>query len=456
MRLSALENRHVAILGFGAEGQAAYRLLKSRLKRCNVTIIEENSDHAAAQRFPADPATTLLTGPLHGHDLTRFDVVIKSPGISPYRPEIRRAMAQGTRFTSGTQLWCDEHPQARLIVVTGTKGKSTTASLIAHLLNRAGRRTELIGNIGKPALEAWSPDPKPEFWVMELSSYQATGLRCHAEVALLLNLYPEHTDWHGSTERYYRDKTQFMLAPGVRTIILEHDGQNLPRPIAGSHKRVHYNDPNGIHVREDGIYLGQRRVVDATGLPLPGAHNLLNGCAALTVIDRLGIDIETVLPAMKDFRGLAHRLASLGFRNGVEYIDDSISTTPQSALAALKSFPDRPCTLLLGGYDRDLDWHDFARASRNTTLHRVVTLPENGERIAAALAKEHPTLPVIKADGMADAVAHAARATPPGGTIILSPGAPSYGNYRDFRERGKDFARCAGLWENEDRPPAKE
>ncbi len=453
MPLSALEGRHIAILGFGAEGRAAYALMKKELQSGHITILEENPDSAAAAEkiIATDPAAELRTGPLRGQRLTDFDLVIKSPGISPYRPEIAAAMELGVPFTSGTQLWCDAHPQARLIVVTGTKGKSTTASLIAHLLDGLGRRTELIGNIGKPALEAWSPDPAPEFWVMELSSYQATGLRCHADIALLLNLFPEHTDWHGSTERYYRDKTEFMLEPGVRSIIVEDGGQNLPPAITGSHKTTTYNAPTGLHLADGAIVLGGKKLIGAEEAPLPGAHNLKNLCAALTVMQRLGLDIEAALPALRDFRGLPHRLASLGVRDGIEYIDDSISTTPQSALAALQSFPGRPCTQLLGGYDRDLEWQEFARASRHSSLKQVITLPGNGERIAAALKKENPQLPVTTANDMADAVAKAAAVTPTGGVVILSPGAPSYGNYRDFRQRGEDFARCAGFTGREEK-----
>ena len=446
MPLSELEGKRIAIMGFGAEGRAALTLLRKRLNDCQITVLEENEN--AADRIRAELASSdieIRGGASAMQRLDAFDIIIKSPGISPYRPEICVAMERGVRFTSGTQLWCDEHAHGRLFIVTGTKGKSTTASLITHLLNAAGRHAELLGNIGKPALEAFALPASPEFWVMELSSYQATGLQCRAELALLLNLFPEHTDWHGSTDSYYRDKTEFLHDPGIRRVLVERKKTNLPPSIAGMKKLACYNEPEAIHVRGNAIFDGERKLLDAADVPLPGIHNLRNLCAALTAIGHLGIDIETVLPALSGFRGLPHRLYSLGRKNGIEYIDDSISTTPQSALAALQSFPGRPCTMLLGGYDRELDWTDFALNAGKADLHCAITLPDNGEKIANALRQANPNLRIIAADSMHEAVEAAAANTPEGGVVILSPGAPSYGHYRDFRERGQAFADSAGL-----------
>ncbi len=447
MPISDLEGKHVAIMGFGTEGRAALRLLHDSLQHSRISVLEENTAFIQQQAELKDafPEVDFRSGGAAFHALEQYDVIIKSPGISPYRAELKAATASGTQLTSGTQLWCDAHPNERLVIVTGTKGKSTTSSLIAHLLNTSGRRTQLIGNIGTAALEAFSPEEPPEFWVMELSSYQATGLRCNAEVALLLNLFPEHTDWHGSTGQYYRDKTDFLRAPGIRSVIVEREQRNLPSTISTLDKLITYNNPTGMHCIDGGIVERGKTLLDASDSPLPGEHNLLNICAALTTIRQLGITPDEVLPQLHSFKGLPHRLSILGERNGVQYVDDSISTTPESALAALRSFPEKPCTQLLGGYDRDLDWRIFAEASCNSNLNCVITLPGNADRIAAALRRANPDLPVIAATDMEDAVTKAAASTPPGGVIILSPGAPSYGSYRDFRERGNRFARYSGF-----------
>lgn len=452
MPISELNGKNIAIMGFGAEGRAALQLLHKQQVRCHITILEENVDATLAQKELQHCSTDIIfrTGNNAFQKLDQYDLIIKSPGISPYRPEIQAAMARGVAFTSGTQLWCDEHQNVRLIIVTGTKGKSTTSSLITHLLNASGRKTQLIGNIGKPALELFSPNEIPEYWVMELSSYQATGLRCNAEVALLLNLFPEHTDWHGSTRQYYRDKTDFLKAPGIRSVIVASEKQNLPAGIATLDKALAYNAPDGIHLQDNALVAGSETLLDAHDAPLPGKHNLLNICAALTTIQQLGMDPCEVIPYLESFRGLPHRLSTLGIRDGITYVDDSISTTPESALAALRSFPGKPCTQLLGGYDRDLDWSVFARASCGSNLRCVVTLPGNADRIASTLRSENPDLSIINATNMKDAVAKAIASTPQGGVILLSPGAPSYGSYQDFRERGKCFARYSGFSRNDD------
>lgn len=446
MPISKLDGRRVAILGYGAEGRAALDLLLGKLEQPDITIIEENESAAEAvvPLTQTNPAISLLTGKTALASLQSFDVIIKSPGISPYREEIRKAADAGVTITSGTQLWCDEHRGEHLIIVTGTKGKSTTTSLIAHLLRGCGKKAELIGNIGLPALECFD-EQDVDFWVMELSSYQATGLQCSASVGLLLNLFPEHTDWHQTTENYFRDKTEFLHQEGIVTVLLPPEGDNIPSTLRQLSNTVDYISRDDIHLRHDGIYLREDKILDKNASPLPGRHNLENICAALTVLEQLGISATTAVEHLSSFRGLPHRLASLGRQNGIEYIDDSISTTPQSALAALQSIGQQPCTQLLGGFDRNLDWHDFARASRSSSLECVVTLPDNAARIAAAFRAENPTLKVIAANDMDDAVTKAKEMTPEGGVILLSPGAPSYGHYRDFRERGARFAQAAGF-----------
>jgi UDP-N-acetylmuramoylalanine--D-glutamate ligase len=447
MPFSALEGKQIAILGFGVEGKAALELLVDKLQNCNITVLQENTDiDPQYDAFFSDNAhVSIRTGKDAFSSLTEFDCIIKSPGISPYRQEIAAAIEAGIPFTSGTQLWCDAHRNERIIAITGTKGKSTTASLIAHLLNHTGHQTELLGNIGKPALACHDAPDDTQFFVMELSSYQTTKLHCAAEIAVLLNLFPEHTDWHGSTAQYFHDKTTFLLNPDIQSVVIDPAAENIPAAVQELKNLAAFNTPQGFHVRGAWVMEGERQVIDMASLPLKGQHNLKNLCAALTVIKLLGIDPETTLPTLETFRGLPHRLASLGHIDGVEYINDSISTTPESAMAALQSFPGRPCTQLLGGYDRNLDWSEFARQSRNTSLKVAITLPGNGERIAAALRQANPALKVFESNSLEEAVEKAGKATPKGGVVILSPGAPSYGYYRNYKERGDEFARLAGF-----------
>ena len=157
-----------------------------------------------------DPFLKLETGKKSLEKLTDFDIVIKSPGISYYRPEIKQAQAKGVEFTSATRLWFAEHTNDTTVCITGSKGKSTTSSLLTHLLRYAGKRVTLGGNIGTPMLDMLAVEPRPDIWVLELSSYQLTDFNFSPTIGVLLNLFPEHLDWHGAVSTYYQDKIKLF------------------------------------------------------------------------------------------------------------------------------------------------------------------------------------------------------------------------------------------------------
>jgi len=187
-------------------------------------------------------------------------------------------------------------------------------------------------------------------------------------------------------------------------------------------------------------------LIPVSELALVGRHNHENACAALAATELLGHDATAVAPALAGFRGLPHRLFPVGERDGVLYVDDSISTTPQSAMAAIRTFAPRPTTVLLGGYDRGLDYCELARLLAYEGVEAVATLPPSGRRIAAELRAIGAARPeVFEAADLVEAVEWARRRTPTGGVVLLSPAAPSYGAFRNFEERGEAFARAAGF-----------
>ncbi len=200
--------------------------------------------------------------------LAAFDVVIKSPGISPYQPIALQAVAQGTTFIGGTALWFAEHAGADGIVrdtvcVTGTKGKSTTTALVAHLLRAAGHRTGLVGNIGLPLLEVLDPQPAPEYWAVELSSYQTGEVArsgAHPQVAVVLNLFPEHLDWHGSEQRYIVDKLRLVTEAAPRIAVLNAADPHLAALSLPESEMVWFNQPQGWHMRGDIVHRGEQAV----------------------------------------------------------------------------------------------------------------------------------------------------------------------------------------------------
>lgn len=446
--IASLDGRRVALWGWGRESRAAHRALRRRLPDLPLTLFCATGEVDDARAL--DDALLTIDTTVAADRLSAFEVVIKSPGISPYAPEASTAAERGTHFIGGTALWFGEHPEARTICVTGTKGKSTTTALLAHLLRAGGHRTALCGNIGLPLLELLDVNDPPEFWAIELSSYQtrdvaASGVR--PGIAVATNVFPEHLDWHGSEARYVADKLALFTAAQPRIAILNGADRTLAAlDLPDSEVRLFGVDA-GWHLRGDVVHRGERAVFDTRDVPLPGRHNRGNLCAVLAAIEALGLDAEALAHHAATFQPLPHRLQTLGVRDGVVYVNDSISTTPHATLAALDCFRTRRVALLAGGHDRGIDWSDFAEAMRQHAPAAIVTLGQNGPKIHACLGPvaADAGFALAEAADLVEAVARARALLGGEGVVLLSPGAPSFGAYRDYTERGRHFARLAGF-----------
>ncbi len=453
MRISQLDGQRVALWGWGREGRAAYRAVRTRLPDLALTLFCLADEVAGAQAL-GDAQLAIETAATATR-LSAFDVVIKSPGISPYRAEAVAAAEQGTRFIGGTALWFAEHSgadriAARTVCVTGTKGKSTTSALLAHLLRAGGHVTALAGNIGLPLLELLDPPRKPEFWVIELSSYQtgdvaASGTR--PDIAVALNVFPEHLDWHGSEQRYIHDKLRLLTEARPRTAVLNAIDPRLTALVLPDSDVRWFGDEHGWHLRADALHRGDVFVMDTAALPLPGRHNRGNLCAVLTAIEALGLDAASLACHAATFRPLPNRLQTLGTRGGITYVNDSISTTPHASLAALDCFGDRRVAILVGGHDRGVDWDVFVNAMRRQAPVAIVTMGQNGPRIFQSLAPmaAQSGVRVSAAEDLAGALQLAQAELAGDGVILLSPGAPSFGAYHDYVARGRHFAELAGF-----------
>lgn len=460
MRFSELQGQRVAILGLGREGQAVWRQIRKRFPQQKISFFAEtqSQDGFASQLDPQ--LDDCFIGPFTRAQLSPYDVIIRSAGISPYREVLSELSTLGVRFTTANSLWFAEHPDAKTICITGTKGKSTTASLIAHLINCAGARACLAGNIGRPMLDC--DDQQVDWWVIELSSYQLSDLVATPDIALLLNLSEEHIDWHGSVEQYRKDKLRLAQLVKNDGLIANASDQalvqslaDLPgysREAATGSKITWFNGQQGWLAAGSSVSF-----VASPGAPatthihasgsLPGAHNMQNLAAALTVLDMTGLKLPDVGAALSSFTGLPHRLETIACVNGVTYVDDSISTTPVSVAAALSTLAPDKVVLLLGGLDRGLGWHQFAKEVGQHLPHVIITMPDNGPMILAALKKAgvEPPGGLHEAQDLQHAVQLAQKYVPEDGCVLLSPGAPSFPHFRDYEDRGKQFARFAGV-----------
>jgi UDP-N-acetylmuramoylalanine--D-glutamate ligase len=367
--------------------------------------------------------------------------------VSIHRPEMLALREAGVPVTTATSLWLSERGGKGVIGVTGTKGKSTTAALAFHLARAAGRTAQLAGNIGVPALDLLDSEPA-EVTVLELSSYQTADLDIGPEVALVTNLFKEHTDWHGSEQAYRAEKLRILDLPGVRVRVL--NGRHVQLVARADAATRRFGVPDGWDVVANGVTLRGNLIVASSELPLLGEHNALNLCAALAALEALGIAPPPLPASLHGFQPLAHRLQKVSERDGVVWVDDSISTTPESTLAALASFPGRDVVLIGGGQDRDQDYAELGRVVAQGGM-TVIGVPTTGPRlIAAARDAGAPAARAIEAADMREAVDLARDLAQPGSMILLSPAAPSYDRYRDFEERGEHFRELAGH-----RPPYK-
>ncbi len=455
MRISQLEGRRVALWGWGREGRAAFAVLRQRLPALELTLFCPDAE-AAAARAEAGNALQVRSD-VSAESLAAFEVVIKSPGISPYGEAAVAAAARGTQIIGGTSLWFAEHADDQgtvrdTVCVTGTKGKSTTTSLLAHLLRASGARTGLVGNIGLPLLEVLDPQPAPAYWAVELSSYQTGEVArscAHPQVAVVLNLFPEHLDWHGSEARYIEDKLALVTGAAPRIAVLNAADPHLAALSLPDSEVVWFNQPQGWHMRGEWVYRGEQQVFDTANTPLPGRHNRGNLCAVLAAIEALGLDAVALAPAVQDFRPLPNRLQTLGSRGALRFVNDSISTTPHASLAALECFAGQRIALLVGGHDRGLDWHDFVdHMAHDVPPVEIVTMGANGPRIHALLQPlaDAGRFGLHAAGDLDEAVRLACSALgAQGGVVLLSPGAPSFGAYRDYVARGRHFAELAGF-----------
>ena len=463
--IASLAGRRVALWGWGREGRAAYRALRGQGPGAggrgearypdDLTLFCSPAE-AEEARSLGDTALAVETEAT-GEALSAFDVVIKSPGISPYKPEALFARERGTHFIGGTGLWFAGHSRDgtmdRTFCVTGTKGKSTTTALLAHLLRATGLRTALAGNIGLPLLELL--DERADAWAIELSSYQtrdvaASGAR--PRLAIVTHSPPAPLDGHGSEQRYVADKLALLTEAKPRIAVL-----NAADPVLAALELPDsdvrwYGDARGWHLRGDALHRGDEFVMDTSSLPLPGQHNRGNLCAVLAALEAFGLDAAALASHALSFDPLPQRLQSLGERDGIAYVDDSISTTPHATLAALALYRECPVAVLVGGHDRGLPWDEFAAAMRVQAPTAIVTLGhgvagQNGDRIHALLAPlaAQGSFALSQARDLDDALPLARAALPDGGVLLLSPGAPSFGLYRDYVARGRRFAELAGF-----------
>jgi UDP-N-acetylmuramoylalanine--D-glutamate ligase len=442
VRFSDLEGSSVGVWGAGREIRSFASQLERRLPAARIAVIAFDSQPADGEVAAIAENARVAVGDGVVEALSECDVVVRSPGVSIHRPEMEVLRDRGIPVTTATGLWLAERGGRGVVGITGTKGKSTTAALAHHLALSSGRSIALAGNIGVPALDLLDREPI-DLILLELSSYQIADLATGPEVGVVTNLYREHLDWHLTEQAYRDEKLRLFSLPGVSTAVVNARQPELVEAASGFERVVLYGEAGGWDCDRRGILHAGELVVGLADLPLLGSHNALNLCAALAALEVAGV--EPPLPAsLAGFASLPHRLQSCGEHDSVLWVDDSISTTPESTLAALEAFAERDVVLLGGGQDRGQDYGELgAELARRGAA--IVGMPTTGERLVVAAREAGATAErAVVAEDLADAVAAARSLARPGSVVLLSPAAPSYDRFVNFEERGERFRALVG------------
>ena len=429
--LNRLRGKRILILGFGREGKSTLAFVKKHLPEAVVAVADKN-EMEGVKHFGASYLEAMYD----------YDIVIKTPGIS-----LKDFDTKGVEITSQTDLFFNQF-RKQTIGISGTKGKSTTTSLIYHLLKSSGHDAILTGNIGIPCFDVME-DIKPESIVVyELSAHQLEYVHQSPHVGVLLNIFEEHLDHFGTFERYKSAKLNLLRFMDKDDFAIIHDSLSLDvrRVIASEAK------PSRVFSQFD-----ISNLVDSTSLPLKGDHNLLNIKAALLACDAYGVDYHELIPYLYTFKPLEHRLEPVGTFGGVSFVNDSISTIPQATIQACKAL-GRVDFLLLGGFDRGIDYQPLADFLRENPVPHLLFTGKAGERMMRLMAGFGEGAGIEIPDGivpplqglvlthystMEEAFAYIAAHAQKGDVVLLSPAASSYDQYKNFEERGRKFKALA-------------
>lgn len=448
MTLEELCARRVAVWGIGHEGLAMVRLLAQR--GVVPTLIDDQPVAAAARIGPEHHGGVAHPDQIDWSDI---DVVVRAPGVSRYRAELRQAAASGVAVTTAMAVWLEDFADAPVVAITGTKGKSTTAALTASILRAGGRHVALIGNIGVPVTDMYDRE-RADAYVVEVSSYQAAEVTVSPGVCVLTSLAPDHLDWHRGEEAYYRDKLRLIEAGPSGAIAVNAASHEAVARTDGHPRRMLFGPAGRVRVTDDGtVTIDDQPVARTSDMAVPGQHNVWNLCGALAGVLLLENQVpttEAIATAVSTFEGLPSRCHTIGQNHGLTFVDDALASNPFATEASLGAFPDRPLTLVLGGADRGVDPAGLLGAIvDHRPVARVVVLAPDAqgwsETLTTRAAASGSDLVVERAPDIEQAVKAAVASTPTGGVVLFSPAAPTEVGEGGYAERSRRFAAAAGL-----------
>lgn len=449
MKLSELKDKKILILGFGREGLDSFLFFKKLFPK-NVFGI---SDKTELEKLNPKTKTILKRaknvnlhlGLNYLKVLDNYDVIIKTPGISIHLPEIEKAFKEN-KVTSQTEIFFENCP-GKIIGITGTKGKSTTTSLIYKVLKDNKIRAFIVGNIGKPVLSLLSKAKKEDVFVFELSSHQLYNLKKSPHIAVFLNIYPEHLDYYKDFEEYFRakqnitlnqNKTDYFIFNNSEKLVLELSKKTKAGPISFSESR------GDCKIEENFIIYHGEKIIKLEEVPLKGMFNYLNTMPAIIIGKLFNIPSQNIVKSIKTFIPLEHRLELVGTFKGISFYNDALATIPQATIGAIEALGSDVQTIMLGGFNRNIEFLELAKKVLESNIRTVILFPTTGELIWKEIVKRArgKTLPKsFPANSMQEAVKIAYENTLRGKICLMSCASSSFSIFKDYKEKGDLFKK---------------
>lgn len=433
-----LSDKNINILGFGREGQSTYKLIRKYLPNKIITISDLKENFQDNFDFlQNDKNLNLISGEKYLDNLERFDIIIKSPGISFAKIDITQFK---DKISSQMELFLQFFDNYT-IGITGTKGKSTTSSLIYTILKDQNKDVLLLGNIGKPIFDYINEISNTTILVLEMSAHQLEFMKYSPNISILLNLFEEHLDHYKSYEDYiaakcniykYQHENDYFLYSLDNETLKEH----VKNPKAKTYT-ISINEKADIYLQNDDVIFNNKKIYDRNQKRnLVGDYNLSNIMFTLVVSEILKLDLNKSINSINNFKTLKHRLEFVGNVDGINYYDNSIATVPMATIEAIKALKNVD-TLIIGGMDRGIDYTDFIKYLDSSDISNIVCMPKTGHDIAKKL-KNKKTFIV---DTLEEAVDISKKVTGKNMSCLLSPAAASYGFFKNFEEKGDLFQK---------------
>jgi len=440
LNLSQLENGYyycmkIVILGYGEQGRSAYEYWQ---KPGNVITICDQNEQTELE-LPADAQKQLGKDYLQGLD--QYDLIIRSPSVHPQDISDANSPVTLNKVTTVTNEFLKVCPSKNIIGVTGTKGKGTTSTLIAKMLEAVGFKVHIGGNIGTPPLDMLKASIGPKDWVvLELANFQLIDLKFSAHIAVCLMVSPEHLNWHKDMQEYITAKQQLFIHQGIDDIAIYYALNDYSQHITSVSKghKVPYMKHPGADVIENVVTIDGQQICNVSDLKLLGEHNWQNVCAAVTCVWQVTQDTRAMRSVLTSFTGLSHRLEFIREIGSVRYYDDSFGTTPETAIVAIEAFKE-PKVVILGGSDKGATYEELAKTVKDNNVRKVVTIGDTAPSIKATLEKAGFHDIVEGGTTMEQIVKTTREQAQPGDIVLLSTGCASFGLFKNYKDRGKQF-----------------